>query len=326
MIYNDVTRAVGGTPLIHLNRVARLHRVAGTGGVSGTSSGDAPGATILGKLESANPANSVKDRLGVAIVDAAEASGALRPGGTIIEATSGNTGIALAMVGAARGYHVVITMPDAMSAERRAVVRAFGAELVLTPAAEGMRGAVASAEQIARERGGVLASQFTNAANPAIHHATTGPEIWNDVGDDLAALVACIGTGGTISGAGRYLKEQAAGTAVIGVEPAESPLLTEGTAGPHGIQGIGANFVPTVYDASVVDEVTTVTTDMALATARELAATEGILCGISSGAAVAAALGLSTRPEFSGRTIVAILPDFGERYLSTPLFAGLMDS
>ncbi|WP_315334776.1 cysteine synthase A [Propionibacterium acidifaciens] len=307
MIYNDVTQLVGRTPLVRLNRV------------NGT------GATVLAKLEYYNPANSVKDRIGVAIVEAAEASGELRPGGTIVEGTSGNTGIALAMVGAARGYHVVLTMPESMSRERRAMLRAFGAELVLTPAAEGMRGAVAAAERIAAERGGILARQFDNPANPAAHHATTGPEIWADTEGRVDAVVDGVGTGGTISGTGKYLKEQNPALRVFAVEPDESPLLTKGQAGGHGIQGLGANFVPANYDASVVDEVLTVNTPRAIDMARRLGTEEGIVCGISSGASVAAALEVAARPEFAGRTIVAIVCDFGERYLSTPLFADVMD-
>ena len=307
MIYNDVTQLVGRTPLVRLNRV------------NGT------GATVLAKLEYCNPANSVKDRIGVAIVEAAEASGELRPGGTIVEGTSGNTGIALAMVGAARGYHVVLTMPESMSRERRAMLRAFGAELVLTPAAEGMRGAVAAAERIAAERGGVLARQFDNPANPAAHYATTGPEIWTDTEGRVDAVVDGVGTGGTISGTGKFLKEKNPALRVFAVEPDESPLLTKGQAGGHGIQGLGANFVPANYDASVVDEVLTVNTPHAIDMARRLGTEEGIVCGISSGASVAAALEVAARPEFAGRTIVAIVCDFGERYLSTPLFADVMD-
>ena len=307
MIYNDVTQLVGRTPLVRLNRV------------NGT------GATVLAKLEYYNPANSVKDRIGVAIVEAAEASGELRPGGTIVEGTSGNTGIALAMVGAARGYRVVLTMPESMSRERRAMLRAFGAELVLTPAAEGMRGAVAAAERIAAERGGILARQFDNPANPAAHHATTGPEIWADTEGRVDAVVDGVGTGGTISGTGKYLKEQNPALRVFAVEPDESPLLTKGQAGGHGIQGLGANFVPANYDASVVDEVLTVNTPRAIDMARRLGTEEGIVCGISSGASVAAALEVAARPKFAGRTIVAIVCDFGERYLSTPLFADVMD-
>lgn len=306
MIYNDVTELVGRTPLVRLGRV------------------NDTGATVLAKLEYYNPTNSVKDRIGVAIVDAAEASGELRPGGTIVEGTSGNTGIALAMVGAARGYHVVLTMPESMSRERRAMLRAFGAELVLTPAAEGMRGSVAAAERIAAERGGVLARQFDNPANPAKHYATTGPEIWADTEGRVDAVVDGVGTGGTISGTGRYLKEQNPDIAVFAVEPEESPLLSTGQAGGHGIQGIGANFVPATYAPEVIDEVLTVSTPRALDMARRLGTEEGIVCGISSGASVAAALQVAARPEFTGRTIVAMICDFGERYLSTPLFADAM--
>jgi len=306
MIYNDVTELVGRTPLVRLGRV------------------NDTGATVLAKLEYYNPTNSVKDRIGVAIVDAAEASGELKPGGTIVEGTSGNTGIALAMVGAARGYHVVLTMPESMSRERRAMLRAFGAELVLTPAAEGMRGSVAAAERIAAERGGVLARQFDNPANPAKHYATTGPEIWADTEGRVDAVVDGVGTGGTISGTGRFLKEQNPGIAVFAVEPDESPLLSAGQAGGHGIQGIGANFVPATYDPEVIDEVLTVSTPRALDMARRLGTEEGIVCGISSGASVAAALQVAARPEFTGRTIVAMICDFGERYLSTPLFADAM--
>jgi cysteine synthase A len=306
-IYSNVTELVGHTPLVRLNRVAGQD------------------ATVLAKLEFYNPANSVKDRIGVAIVDAAERSGALQPGGTIVEATSGNTGIALAMVGAARGYHVVLTMPETMSKERRAVLRAFGAELVLTPGADGMRGAVAKAEEIGTQQGAVLAHQFENPANPQIHYNTTGPEIWADTDGRVDVLVAGIGTGGTISGAGRFLKEHNPAIKVVGVEPAESPLLTEGKAGSHKIQGIGANFVPQTYDASVVDEVLQVSSADAIATARALATQEGLLAGISSGAAVRAAGVLAARAENRGRTIVAVVPDWGERYLSTPLFEGMVD-
>ncbi len=307
MIYNDVTQLVGRTPLVRLGRV------------------NDTGATVLAKLECHNPAGSVKDRIGVAIVEAAEASGELGPGGTIVEGTSGNTGIALAMVGAARGYHVVLAMPESMSRERRAMLRAFGAELVLTPASEGMKGAVAAAERIATERGGVLARQFENPANPARHYATTGPEIWADTEGGVDAVVDGVGTGGTISGIGRYLKEQNPGIKVFAVEPDESPLLSKGQAGGHGIQGLGANFIPATYDPGVVDEVLTVSTPRAIDMARRLGAEEGIVCGMSSGASVAAALRVGARPKFTSRTIVAIICDLGERYLSTPLFADVMD-
>ena len=281
---------------------------------------------MLAKLEFYNPAASVKDRIGVAIIDAAEQSGELQPGGTIVEGTSGNTGIALALVGAARGYKVVLTMPETASVERRVVLRAFGAEVVLTPGAEGMKGAVARADEIvANTPGAILARQFENAANPAIHRATTGPEIWDDTDGAVDVLVAGIGTGGTITGAGGFLKERKPDLKVVAVEPADSPILTGGTPGPHKIQGIGANFVPDVLDREVYDEVVDVATPDAVATARKLASDEGILGGISSGAAVWAALEVAKRPENAGKTIVVIVPDFGERYLSTLLYEDLRD-
>ena len=304
----NVSDLAGRTPLVRINRL---------------TPGD---AEVVAKLEYFNPANSVKDRIGVAIVDAAEASGELPAGGTIVEATSGNTGIALAMVGAARGYHVVLTMPESMSMERRVLLRAYGAELVLTPAAEGMRGAVEAAEKIVAERdGAVLARQFANAANPAIHRATTAEEIWADTDGQVDVFVAGIGTGGTLTGAGGRLKELNPNLHLVGVEPAESPLLTEGSAGPHKIQGIGANFVPEVLDTDLYDEVIAITGEEALATARKAASEEGLLVGISAGAALAAAAKLATREEFAGKRIVVILPDLGERYLSTALFEGLVD-
>jgi len=308
-IYADATALVGRTPLVRLDRLA-----------------EGLGATVLAKLEFYAPASSVKDRIGVSIVDAAERSGELQPGGTIVEATSGNTGIALAWVGAARGYRVVIVMPDTMSKERRALVRAYGAELVLTPGAEGMKGAVARAEQIAAEReGAVLARQFANEANPRIHRETTAEEIWADTDGEVDVLVAGIGTGGTITGVGEVLKERKPGVKIVAVEPAESPLLTQGTAGPHKIQGLGANFVPEVLNTEIYDEVVDVPSEDAIATAREAARREGLLVGISSGAAIRAALQQAAAPENAGRTIVVVVPDFGERYLSTPLFADLLD-
>ena len=307
-VYDDVTAVVGRTPLVKLNTVV----------------GDAQ-ATVVAKLEFYNPANSVKDRIGVAMIDAAEQSGQLLPGGTIVEATSGNTGIALAMVGAARGYRVVLTMPETMSKERRAVLRAFGAELVLTPGAEGMKGAVAKAEEVGQSEGAVLVRQFENLANPAIHYQTTGPEIWADTEGKVDILVAGVGTGGTVSGAGKYLKEQNPEIKVIAVEPAESPLLTQGTAGPHKIQGLGANFVPGTLDRSVLDEILTVPSQTAIEVSRDLASKEGILAGISAGASVAAAVEVANRPENAGKTIVTVIPDFGERYLSTPLWADLVE-
>ncbi|MFE7506821.1 cysteine synthase A [Promicromonospora sp. NPDC057488] len=308
-IYDDATKLIGNTPLVKLNRL--------TEGLE---------ATVLGKLEFYNPANSVKDRIGVSIINAAEESGELKEGGTIVEGTSGNTGIALAWVGAARGYKVVLAMPETMSKERRALLRAYGAELVLTPGAEGMKGAVAAAEKIAQERpGAVLARQFANAANPAIHRATTAEEIWADTDGEVDILVAGIGTGGTITGVGQVLKERKPEVKVIAVEPEESPILNGGQPGPHKIQGIGANFVPDILDREVYDEVIDVNLATAIDAARRAAKEEGLLVGTSSGAALSAALEVAKRPENAGKTIVVIIPDFGERYLSTPLFEGLVD-
>lgn len=309
-IYDDVTKLVGKTPLVRVNRTLQ--------GVDAST-------TVAAKLEFYNPANSVKDRIGVAIVDAAEASGELQPGGTIVEATSGNTGIALAMVGAARGYDVVLAMPETMSAERKALLRAFGAELVLTPGPEGMRGAVEKAEQIVAERGGILARQFANEANPAIHAATTAEEIWADTEGEVDAVVAGIGTGGTISGIGQVLKERKGEVKVFAVEPEESAILNGGQPGPHKIQGIGANFVPSILDREVYDEVLDIDAETAMERARSVARGEGLLVGISSGAAIEAAARVGAREEFAGKTIVVIVPSFGERYLSTPLFAQYAD-
>jgi len=304
-IYPDVTAVIGRTPLVKLNRVV----------------GD--NATVAAKLEFYNPANSVKDRIGAAIIDAAEASGELQPGGTIVEGTSGNTGIALAMVGAARGYNVVLTMPETMSLERRALLRAYGAELVLTPGPQGMRGAVEKANEIAAERGGVLARQFANPANVAIHRKTTAEEIWNDTEGKVDIVVAGVGTGGTVSGVGQVLKERKPEVRIIAVEPEESPLLSGGQPGPHKIQGLGANFIPEVLDTSVYDEVIDVAADDAIATGRALGTQEGILAGISGGAAVWAATQVAKRPENAGKKIVVIVPDFGERYFSTVLYEHL---
>ena len=306
-IHDNITDLIGGTPLVKLNRL--------TEGLPGT---------VVAKLEFYNPANSVKDRIGKAIIDAAEASGELKPGGTIVEGTSGNTGIALALVGAARGYKVILTMPDTMSQERRVVLRAFGAELVLTPGAEGMKGAVNKANEIVESTdNAILASQFANKANPEVHAATTGEEIWADTDGNVDYFVAGIGTGGTITGAGRTLKKHNADVKLVAVEPAASPLLTEGKAGPHKIQGLGANFIPEVLDQDILDEVLTVTNEDSIAVSRELAAKEGILGGISAGANVKAALEVAARPEAEGKTIVVIIPDFGERYVSSILYEDL---
>ena len=305
-VYNSVSELVGKTPLLRLKHAS-----------------ERTGAEILAKLEYFNPANSVKDRIGVAMIDAAEESGQLKPGGTIVEATSGNTGIALAMVGSSRGYRVVLTMPESMSMERRALLRAFGAELVLTPKADGMNGAVSKAKEIAEETGGLLASQFANQANPEKHYATTGKEILEDAGT-VDVFVAGIGTGGTITGAGRALREANPDVKIVAVEPEASPLLSEGQAGPHAIQGIGANFVPEVLDTELYDEVQAIGNEEALEAARRVAREDGTLVGISAGAALAAAEKVASRPENAGKNVVVIFPDLGERYLSTPLFQEYM--
>lgn len=305
-VYNSVSELVGKTPLLRLKHAS-----------------ERTGAEILAKLEYFNPANSVKDRIGVAMIDAAEESGQLKPGGTIVEATSGNTGIALAMVGGSRGYRVVLTMPESMSMERRALLRAFGAELVLTPKADGMNGAVSKAKEIAEETGGLLASQFANQANPEKHYATTGKEILEDAGT-VDIFVAGIGTGGTITGAGRALREANPDVTLVAVEPEASPLLSEGQAGPHAIQGIGANFVPEVLDTELYDEVQAIGNEEALEAARRVAREDGTLVGISAGAALAAAEKVASRPENAGKNVVVIFPDLGERYLSTPLFQEYM--
>lgn len=308
-IYNDVTELIGNTPLVKLNRV--------TEGLPGN---------VIAKLEFYNPANSVKDRIGNAIIDAAERSGELKPGGTIVEGTSGNTGIALAMVGAARGYKVILTMPDTMSQERRVVLRAFGAKLVLTPGADGMRGAVDKANEIvANTDNAILASQFANPANPAIHESTTGEEIWEATDGKVDYFVAGVGTGGTITGAGRTLKKHNSDIKLVAVEPKASPLLTEGTAGPHKIQGLGANFVPEVLNQELLDEIISVTNEDAIEVSRKVAAAEGILGGISAGANIKAALEIAARPESEGKNIVVIVPDFGERYVSSILYEDLRD-
>ena len=307
-VFENVTALIGRTPLVKVNKLF-----------------GETNATVLAKLEFYNPANSVKDRIGVGMVDAAEKAGVLEPGGTIVEATSGNTGIALAMVGAARGYDVVLTMPETMSKERRALLRAFGAELVLTPGPEGMRGAVNKANEIAAERGGVLVRQFENPANVDIHRRTTAEEIWADTDGTVDIVVAGVGTGGTISGVGQVLKERKPGVQIVAVEPAESPILNGGQPGPHKIQGIGANFVPEVLDRGVYDEVIDVTIGQSVELARRAATEEGLLVGLSSGAALYAAGQVAARPENAGKTIVVIIPSFGERYLSTVLFEGLVD-
>ena len=308
-IYANVSELIGRTPLVRLNRL--------TEGLD---------AQVVAKLEFYNPANSVKDRIGAAIIDAAERSGELQPGGTIVEATSGNTGIALAMVAAARGYKVILTMPETMSTERRVMLRAYGAQIVLTPGSEGMAGAVAKAKQIIAETpNAVAANQFANPANPAIHEKTTAEEVWADTDGEVDIFVAGIGTGGTITGVGKVLKERKPGVQIVGVEPKDSPLLTEGKAGPHKIQGIGANFVPEVLDPSSYDEIIDVELDDAIRVARDLGTQEGILSGISTGAIVWAAMELAKRPENAGKLIVAIVCDYGERYISTVLFEDIRD-
>ena len=306
-VYDDITQVFGNTPLVKLNAVT-----------------DGAGATVLAKLEFYNPSASVKDRLGVAIIDAAEKSGELKPGGTIVEGTSGNTGIALAMIGAARGYKVILTMPETMSEERKMLLKAYGAELVLTPGAEGMKGAVGRAQEIVESTpGAVLARQFENEANAEIHRNTTGPEVWNDTDGAVDIFVSGIGTGGTLTGAGQYLKSQKDSVQVVGVEPEESPTLNGGNPGPHKIAGIGANFVPAVLDREIYDEIIDVNITQAVSMARRMAAEEGILAGISSGATVHAAVELAKRPENAGKTIVVIVASYGERYLSSVLYEDL---
>ena len=305
-IYHSAAQLVGHTPLLAVDNYVRTRGLP---------------AVILAKLESFNPAGSAKDRVALEMLRQAEASGVLQPGGTVIEPTSGNTGIGLAAMAISKGYRVILTMPASMSAERRALLKAYGAELVLVEEG-GMAGAVAKAEELAAAiPGSFIPGQFDNPANPAAHYKTTGPEIWQDTEGHVDIFVAGVGTGGTISGTGRYLKEQDPHVRVVAVEPASSPLLSQGHAGPHGLQGIGANFVPKNYDASVVDEILTVTDEEAYRTGRLLARTEGIMAGITSGAALWAADVLARRPENAGKTIVALLPDDGSRYLSTPLWS-----
>lgn len=305
-IAQDVTALIGRTPLVSLSRFSAARSLQ---------------TPLIAKVEAFNPGGSAKDRVAQAMLDDAEVRGLLGAGAVIIEPTSGNTGVGLALLAAVRGYRVILTMPESMSLERRRLLQAFGAEIVLTPAADGMAGAVARAEALhAALPGSLIAGQFENPANPAAHERTTGPEIWRDTDGTVDVFVACVGTGGTVSGAGRYLKAQNPAVRVVAVEPAASPLLSEGRAGAHGIQGIGANFVPETFDRAVVDEILTVTDEEAFETARALARLEGLLVGISSGAAAAAAASLAARPDMAGKRIVVLLPDTGERYLSTGLF------
>ncbi|WP_028518594.1 cysteine synthase A [Ruminococcus flavefaciens] len=304
--YKKITDLIGGTPLLELSNLEKTYEL---------------NATILAKLEYFNPAGSVKDRIAKAMIDDAEAKGLLHEGSVIIEPTSGNTGIGLASVAASRGYRLIITMPETMSIERRNLMKAYGAELVLTEGSKGMKGAIAKAEELASEiKGSFIPSQFTNPANPAIHEKTTGVEIWDDTDGKVDIFVAGVGTGGTLSGTGAYLKSKNPNVKVVAVEPKSSPVLSEGTAGPHKIQGIGAGFVPETLNTSIYDEIITVSNEDAFETGRNIVRNDGVLVGISSGAAVWAAIQLAKRPENKGKVIVALLPDTGERYLSTPMF------
>lgn len=306
-IYTSADQLIGRTPLLELVHIEKSEGVE---------------ATILGKLEYFNPAGSVKDRIAKAMIDDAEKKGLLKPGSVIIEPTSGNTGIGLASVAAARGYRIIIVMPETMSVERRQIMKAYGAELVLTEGAKGMKGAIAKADELAKEiPNSFIPGQFVNPANPAIHKATTGPEIWEDTDGKVDIFVAGVGTGGTVTGVGEYLKSQNPDVKIVAVEPADSPVLSKGTAGSHKIQGIGAGFVPDVLNTGVYDEIITVTNNDAFAIGKKIGKEEGVLVGISSGAAAWAAIELAKRPENKGKTIVALLPDTGDRYLSTPLFA-----
>lgn len=307
MIYNSVEKIVGNTPLLKLNNYKKTANA---------------GADIFAKVELFNPAGSIKDRVAKNMIDVAEREGKLKRGATIIEPTSGNTGIGLAAIGGARGYKVILTMPDTMSAERINLIRAYGAEVVLTDGKKGMAGAIEKAEQIAAStKGAFIPDQFSNPANPEAHYLTTGPEIWNDIGGKVDIFVAGVGTGGTISGAGRYLKEHNPDIKIVAVEPSGSPVLSKGYPGPHGIQGIGAGFVPKALDTKIYDEVLAVTEEQSFSAARLFAKCEGMLCGISSGAALHAATLVATRSENAGKNIVVVLPDTGDRYLSTPLFS-----
>ena len=306
-VYTSVTELIGKTPLIELKNIEKKNSL---------------NATVVAKLEYFNPAGSVKDRIAKAMIEDAEANGVLKEGATIIEPTSGNTGIGLASVATAKGYRTILTMPETMSIERRNLLKAYGAEIVLTDGSKGMSGAIAKAEELKNEiDGAVILGQFVNPANPETHFKTTGPEIWEDTEGKVDIFVAGIGTGGTITGTGRYLKEQNPDVKIIGVEPASSPLLTKGEAGPHGLQGIGANFVPSILDTEIYDEVITVTEEEAYEAGRSIARTEGLLAGISAGAALHAAVEVAKRPENAGKTIVVLLPDTGDRYLSTPMFS-----
>ncbi len=306
-VYTKATDLIGGTPLLELTNYEKENNLS---------------AKILAKLEYFNPAGSVKDRIAKAMIDDAEANGQLKPGSVIIEPTSGNTGIGLASVAAARGYRIILTMPETMSVERRNLLKAYGAELVLTDGAKGMKGAIEKAKQLADETpGSFIPSQFTNPANPAVHRATTGPEIWNDTDGKVDIFVAGVGTGGTLTGVGEYLKSKNPDVKIVAVEPAGSPVLSEGKPGPHKIQGIGAGFVPDTLNTKIYDEIIKIENEDAFATGRSIARKEGVLVGISSGAAVYAATILAKRPENEGKTIVALLPDTGDRYLSTPMFA-----
>ena len=305
--FDKITDLIGGTPILKLNNYIALNELP---------------ANIYAKLEYFNPAGSVKDRIAKAMIDDAEAKGALKPSAVIIEPTSGNTGIGLAAVAASKGYRIILTMPETMSVERRNLLKAYGAELVLTDGAKGMKGAIAKAEELAQQiEGGFIPSQFTNSANPTAHFNTTGPEIWEDTDGKVDIFVAGVGTGGTVSGVGKYLKSKNPNVKVVAVEPAGSPVLSKGVAGPHKIQGIGAGFVPETLDTKIYDEIIAVENEDAFATGRTLARKEGLLVGISSGAAVFAATQLAKRPENKGKNIVVLLPDTGDRYLSTPMFA-----
>lgn len=306
-IYQSALDLVGRTPLLELNKFAQKKGIKGV--------------RLIAKLEYFNPAGSVKDRIAVGMIEDAEKSGRLQPGGTIIEPTSGNTGIGLAFVAAAKGYHAILTLPDTMSVERRTLLKAYGAELVLTDGAKGMKGAIAKANELVQEiPGAIIVGQFDNPANPKVHYETTGPEIWEDTDGQVDVFISGVGTGGTVSGVGRYLKEQNPNVKIIAVEPDSSPVLSTGVAGPHKIQGIGAGFVPATLDTGIYDEIIRVTNEDAFATGRELALAEGFLTGISSGAAAWAAVQVAKREESRGKTVVVLLPDSGDRYLSTPLY------